>query len=295
MKPSISDKLQICKDTRKIASESLANVLKDALLSKSKISEADFANKWLGQLRKNKEIFPEGWYIPPPHGMGVLFATETNFDRISFKSLRDKKYWPKKNVFLNRQKGYLNFYYSPVSKNDYIIGDFGLTVYLGKQERIKKHLRNSLKVIKKVYDEAKLDMKLKDFYQISKDIFLENNVVNNWWVSINDPTGINTGHSIPSTFGNWLTKETKIFNEGDWNKIAQTISKKRIFVNSVEKTKIAKNCAFTIEPRLKSKKDKNLPIAFYHTIVLFKSNGQKELLTGFENIFKLAKMDYILK
>ncbi len=138
MKPSTSDKLQICKDTRKIASESLTRVLKEALLSQEKISEADFANKWLGQLRKNKEIFSEGWYTPPPHGMGVLFATETNFDRISFKSLRDKKYWPKKDIFLDRKKGYLNFYYSPVFKNNYIIGDFGLTVYLGKQSQIKK-------------------------------------------------------------------------------------------------------------------------------------------------------------
>lgn len=292
MKPSISDNLETCKETRLIAAQSLAKVLKNALGSSEEISEADFSEQWLKELQKNKNVFLSGWYTPPPNGMGVLFANESDFDRVHFKSLRNKKFWPKKNVFLDRKKGYLNFYFSPVAQKNYIIGDFGLTVYLGSKDQIKNHLKHSFKVIKEIFNGAKSGTKLKDFYQYSQKIFSKNKVVNNWWVSVSDPTGINTGHSIPGTFEDWTHKEMRNLKSNNWGIVTRTISQKRIFINSQEETKIKPGAAITIEPRLR--KTPFLPIAFFHTIAIFGDNGKKELLTNFDEIFKISKMNYML-
>ncbi|MBU2632481.1 hypothetical protein KKG52_02085 [Patescibacteria group bacterium] len=68
------NKLLICKKTRKIAASALLKVLEEVLSSKKPISEFEFGKKWLKELRKNKDIFPNGWYDPPPSGMAIIFG-----------------------------------------------------------------------------------------------------------------------------------------------------------------------------------------------------------------------------
>jgi hypothetical protein len=97
------DRLQIIKNTRQIAISALLNVLKIVLPNTLQISEAQFRNLWLGELRKHQEIFPDGWYIPPPSGIVVLFANEKNLGRANMQSMRPKESWPKEDIFLNNK------------------------------------------------------------------------------------------------------------------------------------------------------------------------------------------------
>lgn len=280
------NKLDICKSTRKIAADSLLKVLIHILNSNKKVSEADLRDAWLEELRKYKEIFPDGWYIPPAHGIGILFATDKNFERSNYTTLRKEKYWPRNDVFLDREKGILMPYASPVSR-DGIIGDFGLDLYLGKNENIRKHFKNIYEKVNKLFTDITIGMKLSDLFHHGYKIFSQNNLINEGWLSTTDPTGINIGHTIPMI-------EKKLLQEKDWSAICKTISSARKFINAVEKTVIKPGIAFTLEPRLKSIKDPTLPTIYFHTIALIHENGEKELLTNFDEIFKLTGMDYML-
>lgn len=288
MKPSISDKLKICSETRKIASESLVKVLKAALLSKSKISEVDFQNQWLNQLQKYSEIFPSGWYVPPPDGIGVLFATDDNPERIDFTTLRKKEYWPHKDVYLNRDRGLIMVYVSPVNRNNFIIGDFGVTIYLGKNKEIQDHLKKCLKAVYEICEKAEIGMKFSEISRFANKLFNNKQLINHGWLSITGPTSTNLGHTIPFIYSN------NQISKSSWPKTLQAISDSRVFVDEFDNNKIQPPLGFTIEPRLKAKDNDNLPSVYFHTIVQFKKNGRKELLTNFEEIFKVSKMDYML-
>lgn len=289
------DKLEICKQTRKIAAEALYKTLKKLFRSKKPISEVMFRDAWLMEMRKNKNIFPDGWYDPPPHGMGVLFATGSDYKRIKFQSLRIKDYWPRKDVFLNKENGYLLFYCSPVNKQGFIIGDFGISIYLGSDKKIQQALRKELQIITKIYNFAKIGMTMADIGKYSKKIIRQSNFSNEWWVSLTDATGTNYGHTIPATDIEWSDEEWKILNsKRGWQTKLNVISRKRRFLNSFETTIIKPSLAFTIEPRAIKNNEPKIPILYFHTITMFDKNGEKELLTNFDKIFKLCGMDYMI-
>ena len=134
------NKLTICKDTRQIGAKALASALTQLLNQNNPISEVLLRDVWLMELRKYQSVFPDGWYEPPPHGIGVLLGTDEDIERVSPKSLRIHDYWPREDIFLDRKKGIIFVYISPVDKNTGIIGDFGLTIYFGKNLNIRNHL-----------------------------------------------------------------------------------------------------------------------------------------------------------
>jgi len=284
------DKLEICKRTRKFAADSLYTVLKELLSSNEPISEVMLRDTWLSEMRKNKNIFPDGWYIPPPHGMGVVFGTENDPERTNFPSLRQKDFWPRGDVILDRKDGIITIYSSAVNKNSLIIGDFGLTIYLGKNPQIQNHLKNTFMTNIEIADRIRLGMTLSDVYKLAHKIFEKNEIRNGAWISQNDPTGINTGHTIPFT-SEELDYE---LNPDNWDETLEHIAKQRKFVNAIEKTVIKPGLAFTIEPRMEVPNHTEIPRAYFHTILLVHQNSKKELLTNFDDLFKLAGMDYML-
>ena len=92
--------------------------------------------------------------------------------------------------------------------------------------------------------------------------------------------------TIPGSFGNDL-------NFGNsFEEIRETIKNNRIYINQVENFQIKDTCAFTVEARLADINDRELPNIFFHFIVTF-NKGEKKILENFENIFKIANMDYI--
>jgi hypothetical protein len=211
------NKLKICKQTREIAADSLYKTLQKVLNTQKPISEVEFRDMWLFEIRKHKNILTDGWYLPPPHGMGVLFATGNDYKRIKFKSLRIKDYWPREDVYLNKDDGYLLFYCSPVDGKTFAIGDFGLSVYLGSDRKIQHALKEELEIIIKIYNFAKIGMTMADVGKYSKEVIRQSNFSNEWWVSLTDATGTNYGHTIPATDSDWSNEELEVLNgKSDW-------------------------------------------------------------------------------
>jgi hypothetical protein len=289
------DKLKICKQTRQIAADALYKTLQKVFKSKEPISEVSFRDMWLSEIRKNKNIFFDGWYTPPTHGMGVLFATDDNVERLNFKSIRPEEFWPRDDIYLDRKNGIMMLYFGAVDKKSGVIGDFEVTLYFGKNKIIQNQLKTNLDILYKTFENTKQDMKLSEIYAHGNKLLRKNKLVNIIY-SISDPTNTNIGHTVPFSYEDLTVQEKKILKSGkkNWEKICEMISKRRKFVNSVESLKINSPMAVTIEPRSKIKNKKESPLISFHAIMLFKENGKKELLTNYDRIFKLCKMTYMV-
>lgn len=291
------DRLQVIKNTRQIAINALLNVLKIVLSNTLQVSEAQFRNLWLGELRKHQEIFPDGWYIPPPSGIAVLFAGEKNLNRGNWQSLRPKEFWPKENIFLNKVSDLVYLYAGPVDRATGMIGDFGITLYFGQDIKIINHLKTSLQAVKEIYERLEEGMQLRAVASLGHDILMQKNLISNL-VSTSDPAGSNIGHTIPFTESDITPDERLLirnFQPGaNWQLISEVLSKRRKFLNNLETFPISRGLALTLEPRPQSTTDISIPMAQYHTIAIFHEDGKKELLTGFDEIFKLAGMNYML-
>ncbi|MEK7570939.1 MAG: AIR synthase related protein [Patescibacteria group bacterium] len=290
------DKLEICKQTRMFAADSLYKVLKKLLASHKPISEVRLRDEWLTEMRKNKNIFPDGWYTPPPFGISVLFGDDKHLERINYKSLREKDKWPRNNVFLNTNSGIAFFYISPVDKESGIIGDFAITLYFGKDKTIQNHFLKSFTINKEVFINMTIGMSLNDINQLTYKL-LQKNGVSSDLLSPTDPTGTNYGHTIPASYENWNSEEIKALQNGskDWETALTMISKKRKFVNAQEPLKIKPGMAVTIESRPEVLDNPKIPMTLFHMIAIFKEDGSKELLTGFDNLFTLSGMDYMIE
>lgn len=282
--------LNICKQTRQIAADSLKIALEQLLAKDDPISEIDLRDAWLFELRKHENIFPDGWYMPPPHGIGILFGTPEDTERINYPTLRTKEYWPRSDVFLDTKDGIIVTYSSATNKQTGTIGDFGLNIYFGKDEKIIAHFKNVYSAVKQSFSEITIGMKLSELFAKEYAIFLDNDLTNEGWVSTSDPTGINTGHTVPIL----EQHETETLKKENWENICNLISQKRRFVNSIEEASITPGGAVTIEARLRSTTDNTIPTIYFHTIAVIHENGEKELLTNFDEIFAIAGMDYLL-
>jgi hypothetical protein len=288
------DKLKIVKETRKSAADSLFKTLKKVLKTKQPISEVEFRDLWLLEMRKNKKIFSEGWYDPPPHGIIVLFGTDKDVKRLNFESARPEEFWPRDDIFLDQKNGIALLYASPVDKKSGIIGDFEMTLYFGNNEIIKNQLKTNLDIIYKTFEEVKEGMSFSDVCLTGSKLLRQNKLVNIVY-SISDPTSTNLGHTIPFSYEGMTSKEKDILKSGNknWKELRVMIGKKRKFVNTIESLKIKTPMAVTVEPRSKIKNKKDSPLVAFHGILLFKENGKKELLTNFDKIFKLVGMTYM--
>ncbi|MDO8583504.1 MAG: M24 family metallopeptidase [bacterium] len=289
------NKLNICKTTREIAAKSLYSTLKNILSKNKPISELYLRDAWLSEMKKYKEIFPDGWYIPPPHGIGVLFGTEEDLSRINFTSLRPKEFWPRNDIFLNLNNGIALLYAGPVHRESGIIGDFEMTLYFGKNKNIINQLKTNLDIINKIFENAKIGTRLSEIASKADKLLKRNDLINTIY-SISDPTNSNIGHTIPFSYEDMKDKEKKIllYAKDNWKRFYTMLSKKRKFINKIEQLEIKPGMAITIEPRSKIKNNPSSPLISFHAIALFYKNGDKELLTEFEKIFKLVGMDYML-
>lgn len=285
------EKLEICKATRAYAACSLASSLRVLLAGNSPISETRLRDCWLAELRKNPDIYPEGWYTPPPHGIGVLFATDTYTARVDYMSLRPEEIWPREDIYLDREHGLFYAYCSPVHKKSGIIGDFGASFYLGRDQHIQEHLISCLQMDRQIFEYAQIGMTFSEVNNYTLSLF-DKRKLSIKLGSITDPAGTNIGHTVPATCEDWQQEEMDIINNsGDsWQGTCNLISRKRRFVNAIENLKITPGMAFTIEPR---PRNQSLPMVSYHCIGVFQSDGTKELLTNFDTLFDLTGMQYM--
>jgi hypothetical protein len=224
----------------------------------------------------------------------VLFGTENKNSRQNYRSLRPKEIWPRDDIFLETPNQMAYLFASPVDKESGIIGDFGLSIYLGNKNEIKNHLRLCLQINNKIFNYIEIGMPFSMVYGYAMDLIAKYGLTNEI-TSTTDPTGKDIGHTIPTSYEKWNDDELQVFNKGEinWPEITDMISKKRIFVNPTEKTVYQKGMALTLEPRLTVKDNPEIPMASFHTIVIIHGDGTKELRTDFEEIFSVLGMDYM--
>ena len=130
-------------------------------------------------------------------------------------------------------------------------------------------------------------MKFSDLYKEAMNIFSARNKMIRWITTYHDPLKVNLGHTIPGSFG----EETGSGNS--FEEIKEFVRSKRIYINETEEFRILSTCAFTVEARLVDTNDPDLPNTLFHIITTF-SNGKKEILTNFNDIFRTVGMDYML-
>lgn len=286
------DKLDICKNTKKIASDSLTSVLEEVLSKKRKISELEFRDLWLKKQQKYSDIFPNGWYDPPPYGIEVLFVSKEHPNRADFVNLRPKEHWPKDDVFLDFENGYAYLFSSPVDRKYGIAGDFAINIYFGDDEKNKENIQRSLKLDLKIFEFIEEGMSFAEIFDYADLLITKEGLRNNIF-SVTDPNHSNIGHTIPFSYENISNANLKIADD-NWNEFTNLISKKRIFLSGQEQFKVKGEMAFTIEPALKVQGDDDIPMTMLHNTILINENGEKEIVNYFNEIFNLVGMEYML-
>lgn len=288
-------KLAACSKTRKLAAQTLVSALTSLLSSNEPISEQQLINAWLANLRKNPEIYPDGWYMPPPHGMSALFGSETDFERVNYKSLRPKDQWSKPDIFLDREKGVAYVFASPVDRVTGMIGDFGLSLYFGSSPKIINHFKNCWRMNQEIFAAIEVGMSLAQIAQFADALFKKNGFANEV-TSTTDPIGVDIGHTLPASYADWSDEETAAFRGAkEWDAVCKLISTKRVFLNPHQSFVVRPGMAMSLEPRLTLTTDPTIPMASFHTIVLIHENGTKELLTNFTDVFNAVGMDFMGK
>lgn len=286
---TIENKLESCKLARTIAAKSLYTTLSLLLNGRKPISEAELRDTWLEQMQKEDAIFPEGWYSPPPNGIVVLFGT-ANDTRLDYRSLRPEDSWPKSDIYLDEAEGLLYAYASPVHKKTGIIGDFGITLYFGTNKELQELLKTALELDRSIQKEIKPGQKLSEIYELAEQT-IKKAALDSKITSITDPASLNIGHTVPASYESW-TDQQKGYMATE--KMASVISQARRFISPVEILEVQQGMALTIEPRPKAINQTDLPMVSYHTICLIHTDGRTELLENFDDLFRLARMDYML-
>ncbi len=275
--PAISpiERIQAAAQTRVYAGECLARILDEA----DRLSEKECAEKIRAALAANPELYPEGWYRPPPGGIAVLAADDKNFDRLKFDSLRKETYWPRDDIRITPESIVL-VYASPVHKAQAAIGDIARTHYRGTNPRYREHLRAAQDVLKEIADFAAPGKTFSDLCSYARVLFEKSRLTNDRALLTTRPEDapvLNLGHTLPWTFDS-DPAPGHAAKDKDMLSLFDSISKARIFVNSNVSFEIPKTCAFTIEARLESLDDPSLPNNMWHMIVTF-INGRKEVYT----------------
>src|SRR3989344_2215564 len=151
--------------TRKIAGQIAVNSLKNI----DGISETKLRDKIVSEIKNHKELFPKGYYSPPPAGIGVIFD-KMPFDRFKYDSLRNPSFWPKENLYFEKESVGM-VYFSPVDRKTSMIGDIGFTFYRGDKKEIKKHIKKSYEALLAVAKHTEVGMKFSELCSFASNSF----------------------------------------------------------------------------------------------------------------------------
>ncbi len=278
----MSDLIDAVVHTRKTAEQIAVESLGDLL----GISEAGLRDKILTEIGRNTEIHSEGYYSPPPGGIGVIFD-QAPFSRLKYDSLRNPDFWPKDNIFFEKETVGM-VYFSPVDRNTSMIGDIGFTFYTGDNIEIQKHIMKCHSAILGIAEHSQIGMKFSELCLYASNYFKKSGLKMTKWTAKNsDPNqSINLGHTIPGSF-----EDNLVFGE-TFDKVKETIRVKRVPFIDTENFTIPATCAFTVESRLEDLGNPGLPSVHFHFIVCF-DKGKKTILKNFDKIFEAVGMDYM--
>ena len=231
----------------------------DELYGREGISEKIFAGQWLRHMSEEEDLFEQGWYSPPPQGIAVLSDERLNFD-----SLRNEVYWPSDRM-IDWNDGFLYAYSSAVDRKTGYIGDMSVTLYFGKDERIREHFRNCRVAARDIFEHLDLSDGPAELYAYSLKVFEERGLRSNV-ISRTDAMPSNLGHSF-----------TRLDDPSSVSKLDKAeidhLSQARKFLNASAKWEFVKGEQFTIEPQLLSLKDPSLFKVTHHFVVRKTDDG----------------------
>ncbi len=286
---NISENVDLAIENREIMAKLAVQVLND----NKECTELQLQSALLDALAKNHEFYPSGWYDPPPRGVAVLFADSQDSKRTKFPTLRTEPNWPK-SIYSRTKESIGVVYFSPVHKHTGIIADCGFTFYQGSNPNIQAHLRNCLETTEEISDYAQVGMKFSTLHEFGRKLLEKRGFDNGWMITFDDPLhGANLGHNIPWTHENPTAAEKTVIDGGDFDELKKIITnEKRFYINSIEDYVIPETIAFSIEPRLGSRADPNLPGGYYYCLVTFR-DGEKKVVTNFNTIFDGLHINYM--
>lgn len=276
----MSDLIETVIKTRELSARIAAQCLSDI----DNASEIEIHESILEKMSVSESIFPRGWYDPPIGGVSVLFD-EAPFERLKYDSLRNPLYWSSNNTF--KAESVASIYFSPVDRQTGVLGDIGFTIYKGKSDDIKKHLKKCHDAVYEIAEYVKVGMKVSDLCLYAKSLFANKLLRRTRWVAINsDPNQtINLGHSVPGTFEKDFTVSE------NFEEMREIIKSKRVPLIDTENFKFPETCAFVVESRLEDFNNPSLPSAYFQFFVCF--NGGKKTILDYGDIFKIFGMDYM--
>lgn len=286
---AIQDTIGTCARIRSWTAHTVSGLLR----KQAEISEKQFASTLSAAVRDNADLHSEGWYSPPPSGIAALFSDADNFGRLSFDTLRKEEYWPRADHQLEAGSAGI-LYASPIHKASGIIGDFGISVYRGKNRSVQAHFSKCLNVLEDAAELAQVGMEFRELHDLSQRLFKENELHNSRTITWTDKVGTNLGHTIPWSYELPSPEELSIIDGERLSDLRNLISRKRVNVNRLERFKIPGSIAFTLEARLESAVDPTMPNVFYHLIITFQ-NGNKATLSNFNEVFIALGMDSYIR
>jgi hypothetical protein len=268
----IKSQLDAIIQARSLAAQTLVTALSD--LDKG-FSEMALAEKWLRHIRDKKEIFPFGWYSPPPDGLSVLIGEPCQYNRLRYNSLRESVNWPSDSIFFNRDC-IIYPYFSAVDRKTLMIGDHVGTYYAGNDIRIRQWFSEVYNMTIEIARRTRAGMAYSEIHAISEERLGILGAQNNTYSSAGGLAS-DIGHSVPF-FGldpTFLPKQER------GTTLSDIISRNRQYVSRSNNNIIADPCAFTIEPQVVVD---GLPMASFHIIVVI-FGGELFIVERFRNVF----------
>ena len=248
----------IFNSARQKATSALQETLKE-FYGKEEISERIFAQRWLERLSEKKDVYAKGWYSPPPYGTAVLSG-----DRLNFDSLRNEKFWPSERI-IDWRDGFLYAYCSPVDKISGYMGDMSVTLYFGKDEKIKEHFRNCRVAAEDIFDHLEDSEGPGELFRYSQEIFRSRGLLSNV---------ISRTDSLPSNLGHTFAHLEEIADKAELTKEEiDHLSSSRHFLNQGADFVFEEGLQFTVEPQLLSLNDASFPKVTHHFVVKKREDG----------------------
>jgi hypothetical protein len=179
-----------------IAAQTLAKALNGG---SSGLSERELCDRWLTGMRAEPTLLPEGWYTPPPDGLSALIGDPPEFGRMSYVSLRHPDIWPRADISISGES-LLYVYASPVDRDTKMIGDLGVTLYRGTDQRIRRHLSACLEITGQLAEFTAVDMELRDIYHRAAELMRDTGLSNETYSTTDVSGGLDVGHTIPWSY-----------------------------------------------------------------------------------------------
>ncbi|MBV9159727.1 MAG: hypothetical protein JO019_03990 [Candidatus Kaiserbacteria bacterium] len=231
-------------------------------------SEAEWAAALQASLAAHTELYPTGWYDPPPNGISVLIGKE----RMGFDSIRKPEFWPRTDIRYSVEIPVI-VYVSPVDRASGMFGDFGHTFYEGKDETLRSHFTRGSEAILAIAELSRVGMKFSELHEAAMRTIAEHGFEHAHITTVTPQAGdSNFGHTVPWSDADAAPSSVTFVD------LKEQIRLARRFINPEEHYRIPETCAFTVESRLLDPKKPQLPNMFFHVIVTF-SKGAKRVLS----------------